>query len=38
MEVKNTPFGSGVQTKFGGENKPSRGTALYYYSEAKLIT
>lgn len=36
MEVKNTPFGSGVQTKFGGENKPSGGTALYY-SEAKLL-
>ena len=30
------PFASGAQTKFGGENKPSRGTALYY-SEAKLL-
>ena len=30
------PWGDGVQKKFGGENKPSRGTALYY-SEAKLL-
>ena len=30
------PSGDGVQTKFGGENKPSGETALYY-SEAKLL-
>ena len=30
------PSGDGVQTKFGGKNKPSGGTALYY-SEAKLL-
>lgn len=36
MEVKNTPSGDGMLKKFGGENKPSRGTGLYY-SEAKLL-
>ena len=30
------PSGGGAQKKFGGENKPSGGTALYY-SEAKLL-
>ena len=29
-------FESGAQSKFGGENKPSGETALYY-SEAKLL-
>lgn len=38
MEVKNTPFESGAQSKFGGENKPSGGTGLYIYiCEAKLL-
>lgn len=36
MEEENIPWGDGAQSKFGGENKPSGETALYY-SEAKLL-